>query len=281
MASAWQTLEEAALTLGISSRTLHRRIARGEFETRLAHNRREVLVTIGDPTFNGKSTGGGGSGNLANAGANVPNRSGHLASDGADVSDGMSGVSVDRTSEFAGLSDVGFAAADMQNTMLTLHEDRIRRTDLAIMAYQQSVTATAHAARRAQLGARVAWGVTAAVTTMLFVAVVWATQRVTESRSQAEHLSTVVRQLSDTADAKAKQVETFRQEAEAARIASAKTEGQLIATRKQLDQSADTFRAQPASFITPAVTTRPSVLNAPAVRAFSFDDVTVQVQVDK
>src|SRR5438874_11750886 len=49
MASAWQTLEEAALTLGISSRTLHRRLARGEFETRMENGRREVLVVIPEP----------------------------------------------------------------------------------------------------------------------------------------------------------------------------------------------------------------------------------------
>src|SRR5678816_3300669 len=46
MAQAWQTLEEAALTLGISSRTLHRRLARGEFQTRMENGRREVLVVI-------------------------------------------------------------------------------------------------------------------------------------------------------------------------------------------------------------------------------------------
>src|SRR3954468_4663789 len=49
MASAWQTMEEAALTLGISSRTLHRRLARGEFETRMENGRREVLVVIAEP----------------------------------------------------------------------------------------------------------------------------------------------------------------------------------------------------------------------------------------
>src|SRR6185295_6265709 len=49
MASAWQSVEEAALTLGISSRTLHRRMARGEFEMRLENGRREVLVVIPEP----------------------------------------------------------------------------------------------------------------------------------------------------------------------------------------------------------------------------------------
>jgi hypothetical protein len=49
MASAWQTLEEAALTLGVSSRTLHRRITKGEVQTRLNNGRREVLVEIVEP----------------------------------------------------------------------------------------------------------------------------------------------------------------------------------------------------------------------------------------
>lgn len=33
MAYAWQTIEEAAVTLKISTRTIHRRIAGGELET--------------------------------------------------------------------------------------------------------------------------------------------------------------------------------------------------------------------------------------------------------
>ena len=49
MAYAWQSVEEAAVTLGVSSRTLHRRISKGEVETRLEDGRREVLVCLPDP----------------------------------------------------------------------------------------------------------------------------------------------------------------------------------------------------------------------------------------
>src|SRR5688500_12780762 len=49
MAVIWQTIEEAALTLGVSSRTLHRRIAKGEFPTRMEQGRREVQVFVVDP----------------------------------------------------------------------------------------------------------------------------------------------------------------------------------------------------------------------------------------
>src|SRR3954464_6806379 len=48
MAYAWQSVEEAAVTLGISTRTLHRRISKGEVETRLENGRREVLVCLPD-----------------------------------------------------------------------------------------------------------------------------------------------------------------------------------------------------------------------------------------
>src|SRR3954466_13828421 len=49
MAYAWQSVEEAAVTLGVSARTLHRRISKGEVETRLDNGRREVLVCLPDP----------------------------------------------------------------------------------------------------------------------------------------------------------------------------------------------------------------------------------------
>src|SRR5688572_187355 len=120
MATAWQTIEEAALTLGISSRTLHRRIVKGEFETRLESGRREVLIAVPQP-----------------------------ASDMADMSDASEAVE-EPAPEFAEQSQMcDVADDDIGGTMLALHEDRIRRTDLAIMAYQQSVNVTASDARRA------------------------------------------------------------------------------------------------------------------------------------
>src|SRR3954463_5027081 len=49
VAYEWQSVEEAAVTLGVSTRTLHRRISKGEVETRLEDGRREVLVCLPDP----------------------------------------------------------------------------------------------------------------------------------------------------------------------------------------------------------------------------------------
>src|SRR5689334_4452551 len=106
MASAWQSVEEAALTLGISTRTLHRRMARGEFEMRLEDGRREVLVVIPDPQIPEETP-------VADS----------IATELSDLSDTTEILpEASETSELPApeLSD------EVQTTMLALHEDRIR-----------------------------------------------------------------------------------------------------------------------------------------------------------
>jgi len=211
MATAWQTLEEAALTLGISSRTLHRRIVKGEFETRLENGRREVLIATPDMSDE--------------------------ASDTSEMSEPVEQPIVDFSQQSQ--NDSGPAsdipADDVGSTMLALHEDRIRRTDLAIMAYQQSVNVTVGDARRAHRNVRIAWSVAGGVTVAMFLAVIWATHTVTKAKGEVTHLSTVVRQLSDTADTRTKDAEQFRRDAETARLASAKIEGQLDAAKSRIE----------------------------------------------
>ncbi len=194
MATAWQTLEEAALTLGISSRTLHRRLAKNEFETRLANGRREVLITLPDPIG---------------------------VTDGSAEGSNPSVIIPDPVRQ---------SSDDVQDTMLMLHEDRIRRTDLAIMAYQQSVSTSATAARRATINSRIAWSTVGGLAIMLFLSVIWATHRVTRAQAEVEHLNNEVRQLSDTSTQVSRQADTLRQTAESAKVTAARAEGELAAT---------------------------------------------------
>src|SRR5678816_3180404 len=140
MASAWQTLEEAALTLGISSRTLHRRIAKGEFQTRLESGRREVLVTVFAPEV-------------------------AVEVESSDTSASASAATDARDNSEQG----GQLSADVHNTMLMLHEDRLRRTDLAIMAYQQSLNVSSATARRATVNSRIAWSTAGGLVCILFI----------------------------------------------------------------------------------------------------------------
>ena len=225
MAEAWQTLEEAALTLGISSRTLHRRLARGEFQTRMENGRREVLVVIEerDPSLD----------RLAAAGRNaVP----QAAADMTDTS--VSATDTDATPALD--SDYGRtienAADEVQQTMLALHEDRIRRTDLAIMAYQQSVTVAAAEARRAVSRSRVAWSVVGVATVALFLGATWATHRLTRATAEVSHLSDSVRQLTDTVDVKSLEIKELRADSQTAKVSAARAEGELAAAKRQVDQ---------------------------------------------
>ena len=220
VATAWQTLEEAALTLGISSRTLHRRLARNEFQTRMENGRREVLVVIPDPTPfpelklapDVAST---------TASARPPNRSSRRSRTRPTR----------RHARWRTRRTTRLRTDDVGQAMLTLHEDRIRRTDLAIMAYQQSVNVTAGDARRAHVRTKVAWGVAGGLTVLTFVAGIWATHTVTQAQGEVRHLDQVVRQLTDTSDAKSAELERLRKDAADARVAAARAEGQLDAAK--------------------------------------------------
>jgi outer membrane murein-binding lipoprotein Lpp len=215
MATAWQTLEEAALTLGISSRTLSRRMARGEFETRMENGRREVLISITEPELAPK----------AELSGSASDSVSDTATDMSDTTD-----NADQPQFIESQSD------DVGHTMLALHEDRIRRTDLAIMAYQQSVNVIAADARRTHRNARLAWSLAGGLAAITFVASIWATHSVTQAQAEVGHLNTVVRQLSDTSDSKSRDVEKLRTDAEAARLATAKAEGRLEAAKTRIDQ---------------------------------------------
>lgn len=222
MASAWQTLEEAALTLGVSSRTLHRRITRGEVETRLNNGRREVMVQIAEPELP--------------AGLSDVGQKGQTSTDRvADVTGGA-GVIEPELSEH------------VSHAVLAIHEDRLRRTDLAIMAYQQSVNVAAADARRLRTGSRVAWSLAGVMAVALTLSVIWATHRLTKASADVQNLTNQLQVLSATTEVKVREADTLRRDAEFARISTARAEGELAARR-----AAEAKRKEEA-------TTRPSGL---------------------
>jgi len=229
MAEAWQTLEEAALTLGISSRTLHRRLARGEFETRMENGRREVLVVVEEPDPS-----------LARLAAAARYGKNSIASDTAATSASASVTSADTAVNSAAEDDYGIsteaASEEVQQTMLALHEDRLRRTDLAIMAYQQSVMVAAAEARRAVTRSRVAWGVASLLVVTCFLGATWAAHRVTQATAEVSHLSVNVRELTNDVEVKSREIKELRQDSQAAKVSAARAEGELVAAKRQVDQ---------------------------------------------
>jgi outer membrane murein-binding lipoprotein Lpp len=131
--------------------------------------------------------------------------------------------------------------------MLALHEDRIRRTDLAIMAYQQSVTVAAADARRAVTRSRVAWGMAGVLTVTLSLGGMWATHRLTQAGGQVSHLSDNVRQLSETVEVKTREIKELRQDAQTAKVAAARAEGELAAAKRQVEHLTEAQQAAAAA----------------------------------
>jgi hypothetical protein len=193
MADVWQTLEEAALTLGVSSRTLHRRIARNEFQTRMNAGRREILVSLPDPV--------------------VPE---------ADV------TLVDEHEPVSRAADNHHASTD---TMLALHEDRLRRTDMVVMAYQQSMVQVAEQVRRSRAHVRIAWASVAVVALMLFAGGLWSVNRLSQAQTHVGHLSDELERTRLELRSIHSLSEDLRLQAESARLAAARAEGELHGIR--------------------------------------------------
>lgn len=268
MAEAWQTIEEAALTLGISTRTLHRRISKDEFQTRLNGGRREVLVRLPEiPMPSGLSD------RVANGSASSDSASGYGSgvsqgsmSDTGEVrasvlSDG--GADTSRSAVQAKVTSAMHGDEEEAETMLALTEDRLRRTDLAIFAYQQSVSTVTAEARRIRTSARIAWSATGVLATVLLVVSLWATHRLTASQAQVvstqeniDKLKQDVTQLADVADSREKELEAIRKQAQEAQVAAAEAQGALQATKVYAQQSAAeaaTWRAMVAGPVTQPV----------------------------
>src|SRR5687767_13975766 len=104
------------------------------------------------------------------------------------------------------------------------------------MAYQQSVTVAAADARRAITRSRVAWSVAGGLTVIAFLAATWATHHVTKAHAEVGHLSASVRQLSDTIEVEARQVQELSKDSQLAKVAAARAEGELAAAKRQVDQ---------------------------------------------
>jgi hypothetical protein len=92
-----------------------------------------------------------------------------------------------------------------------------------------------------------------------------------------QHLNTQVRQLSDTADTKSREAEKLRIDAETARLAAARAEGELTAAKSQLDQLAQQAKAEREAEARAAEISS-EWHRAPTTQPFGFLDALVPVQ---
>jgi hypothetical protein len=217
VAYAWQSVEEAAVTLGISARTLHRRISKGDVETRLEDGRREVLVCLPDPE--------------------------------PEVTE----ESVELTDTFTMPASFNPPGASDNNTAIVLAEkevalanEKVRRTELALAAFQHTSTLLQEEASRTRMSARCAWAAVAVLSVGVYVAVGWTASQVTSFRTNNANLTRQLNQANTVADQKTVEVEKYRDERDEARQASARMEGELSATKQTIAQSARKPATQPS-----------------------------------
>jgi len=200
MAYAWQSVEEAAVTLGVSTRTLHRRISKGEVETRLENGRREVLVCLPDEDLEPLS----------------------------DVTDAPPVESANLTIH---ADPATIVVAEQQ---LALAQEKVRRTELALVAFQQTSQMLQKEAGRTRLSARFAWVALALCSVGVYVAVGWTAAKVTQAEAEKKYLNEKLGDVATEVSQTREELAKVRDDLGEARQSAARLEGELTATKSAL-----------------------------------------------
>jgi excisionase family DNA binding protein len=192
----WMTIEQAAVSLGLSVRTVNRHITAGKLPSRLNEGRREVRIEI--PELTSDATG---------AAAQVA---------------------------AAGPAATDLAAPDYE-TVLALADNAADKADLAVSAYQnlaRSADERIHATRRA---ANVAWCLVGVLTVAAIVSVGWTSHEITRASVEAQHLQQQVNSMGAAATAAGDECNDLRRALAEAREDAARADGQLSAYAEQRD----------------------------------------------
>jgi|SRR5688572_21802012 len=206
MAYAWQSVEEAAVTLGVSARTLHRRISKGEVETRLEDGRREVLVCLPDeePEEDANS---------------VDIDAAHL-SDPSDTP--VSQPIPDST------------AIILAQQQIATANERVRRTEVALVAFQQTSQLLQTEVSRTRLSARFAWIALALCSVGVYVAVGWTATKASQADAEKKYLHRQLDTVATDVRQTRQELTKVREDLSHAQQSAARLEGKLSATKSAL-----------------------------------------------
>ena len=255
MSEVWQTIEQAAVTLGLSVRTVNRHITGGKLQSRLFEGRREVLVALPDEkpraesvaqssvsATSGRDGQGGRSGFVAGTTADEPFVSASTGS--SAVTAGASDPYADHASRESfrqtSASDFGTDKSLDGQTMLALADSIDDKATLAVAAYQtlaRSAETQVQSLRRVAFGA---WAVVGMMAAGLIVAVGWATHRLTTAEVTATNLSKEVDKQATDRDRLAAERDRGRAELQT-------VQQQAHQLRAKLDEMADRAAEQRAN----------------------------------
>lgn len=222
MADTWLTIEQAAVALGLSVRTVNRHIVAGKLQSRLQDGRREVLVQQA-------------------AEPNAP----PSAAGPSDPASPFAAVNPTATA----VSDVGPLPTIAPETVLALADNAAEKAELAISAYQQLARSTDMQFQHVRRSARLAWASVAFMAAGVSVAVGWTAHHLTRAQVEGEHLARQVRQTSAATDKASAERDSLRAELSAAKEQAARAEGQvstLTDAQARLEKDAKEFQARAA-----------------------------------
>ncbi|QOV87580.1 hypothetical protein [Humisphaera borealis] len=296
MPDTWQTIEQAAVTLGLSVRTVNRHITGGKLESRLFEGRREVLVSLPDPVRPADSTKSAAPQRAASAAPSASGTTDTPPAPESTVNFTMGAAANDRN-DAASSNPSANAAADKPayesvrramfdsesnekpldlRTMLTLADSADDKASLAVAAYQTLARTSemqVHSLRRVALGAWAAVGVMAAGAIM---AVGWGTYRLTTSegtssylRAQVTDQKTEINHLTDERDRARNelvrlQIESARLQDRLSQLADAQSVAEIaryaLRTIKQNDLGSSPIATQPT---VAASATQPTLVEGP------------------
>ena len=218
----WETVEQAAVALGLSVRTVNRHISAQKLKSRLVDGRREVFVPGADQSP-------------------VSTESPASATDPITPPAPTSGGNT-TSAEYIGAAETTHAVAhDVQSQRVNLDFETAlamadSKAELAVSAYQsltRSIETQAHIARRM---ARVAWCTVGVLAIGVTFALVWTATRVTRAEADSQHIKQQadidalrVKEMADEANRRAetreKQLADMQQKLSDAQEHAARAEG--------------------------------------------------------
>ncbi|HYE16839.1 MAG TPA: hypothetical protein VEA69_00220 [Tepidisphaeraceae bacterium] len=232
MPYAWQSVEEAAVTLGVSTRTLHRRISKGEVETRLQTGRREVLVCLPEPDADTPPA----FDPVAVAEANEPDTMGPI--DSPSLPPSFDSVPTFTSPEPVMKGPVTSAPTSSPSSSIVLAQreialanEKVRRTELALAAFQHTSDLLEREAWRMRISARLAWAAVAALAIGVYIAVGWTASKVTHHQANNEYLTQQLKAAIATAEDKGEETGELREKLSKAEQAAARAQGELEAVK--------------------------------------------------
>ena len=228
MADTWQTIEQAAVTLGLSVRTVNRHITNGKLSSRLFEGRREVLVSpqaylSADHAPSGASDGLSADTRSTTHPTSSANANQTKEPNGSAAREnGETRYSVTQADDIARQS-VSTADTptdrplDLQQTMLALADSIDDKASLAVAAYQTLARTAETQVQSLRRVAYSAWAVVGVLAIGAIVGVAWGTLRVMHAEMATDSLKAQLSREAELVKSTANDRDNARKALDAAR----------------------------------------------------------------